>query len=132
MIVLDIRKLSVVSKRKKLLNAVSLQVERGQAVCILGKNGAGKSTLMRALAGFYPHFEGDVIVAGQSLRHHPRKTYMQGLGGIIESPALYEHLSVVENLQVIACYYPKAAGKERKPTDKRKQAAFIAWSDLRS
>ncbi|GIV40475.1 MAG: hypothetical protein KatS3mg033_2275 [Thermonema sp.] len=110
MSILDIRKLSVNHSGKQLLKNIVLQVPSGQAVCILGKNGAGKSTLMRALTGFYPHFEGDAIVAGCSLRHHPRRKYMQGIGGIIETPALYDHLSVEENLRVVAQYYPKETG----------------------
>lgn len=54
---------------KPSLNGISLQVEEGEFLAIVGNNGAGKSTLCYALAGFVPHyfkgkFEGQVLVAG--------------------------------------------------------------------
>ena len=57
------------------LEDVSLRVEEGEVVCVLGPSGGGKSTLLRALAGLVPHFHGGsfagrVEVAGLDTRHH--------------------------------------------------------------
>ncbi|MDR2615243.1 MAG: ABC transporter ATP-binding protein/permease [Oscillospiraceae bacterium] len=50
------------------LRGVSLKIEKGQKVCVVGRNGAGKTTLVRLLTGLYSDFEGDILYNGKSFR----------------------------------------------------------------
>ncbi|MGH2351362.1 MAG: ABC transporter ATP-binding protein, partial [Chloroflexota bacterium] len=59
------------------LDGVSLQIERGEYVALLGPNGAGKSTLLRLLAGLLAAHAGHILLAGQPLRRHSRRTLAQ-------------------------------------------------------
>lgn len=53
----------------KALRGVSLQVNRGEIVALLGENGAGKSTLIKILVGIYTPDSGQVMVDGTTYRH---------------------------------------------------------------
>jgi iron complex transport system ATP-binding protein len=49
---------------------LTLEVRRGQLVCLIGPNGAGKSTLLRTIAGFHPPLKGNVEINGRDIRLH--------------------------------------------------------------
>ena len=51
----------------KALEGVSLQVQRGQMVCLLGANGAGKSTTLNCISGVVPLRGGDITLDGESI-----------------------------------------------------------------
>ena len=80
------------------VDAVSLEVERGELVSLLGPNGAGKSTLMDMIAGVVRPDQGDVWVMGHSLRQAPMAV-RAALGVVPQDLALYPDLSARENLQ---------------------------------
>jgi branched-chain amino acid transport system ATP-binding protein len=61
---LSIRNVEAKYKDLVVLHDVSLEVEKGTVVAILGQNGAGKSTLLKVLMGLVPHTKGDVIAEG--------------------------------------------------------------------
>ncbi|QNL49762.1 ABC transporter ATP-binding protein [Olivibacter sp. SDN3] len=77
----------------KALNKVSINIEAGQIVGLLGRNGAGKTTLFRILCGLIKADEGRVSIA--STREKP-------IGGIIEKPGLYNYLNAYDNLKIFA------------------------------
>ena len=66
---LEIKNLHVEVEGKKILNGLSLTVNKGQVAAIMGPNGSGKSTLAYVLAGKpgYEATEGDVLLDGQSI-----------------------------------------------------------------
>jgi energy-coupling factor transport system ATP-binding protein len=73
------------------LREVSLQVEEGEFLAIIGANGAGKSTLCYTLTGFVPHFfhgemEGQVHVAGLETREHPLEDIVVVAGLVFQNP----------------------------------------------
>ena len=81
------------------LHGVSLSVDAGETVCVVGSNGAGKSTLLRAVMGSQPVFEGRIFYMGQEI--HRLKTEQVVHLGIIyvpEEKMLFRPLSVEENL----------------------------------
>jgi iron complex transport system ATP-binding protein len=65
--VFEIRDASVVRGGRSLLDAVSLTVDAGELLVVLGENGAGKSTLLRLLAGDFEPDRGSVLLNGRSL-----------------------------------------------------------------
>src|SRR3954468_6362908 len=67
----------------RLLDRVSLQIERGERVCLLGRNGEGKSTLLRLIRGEIPPDEGEVIrQQGLRIARLPQEV-PQGRGGSV-------------------------------------------------
>ncbi|HTZ43223.1 MAG TPA: ATP-binding cassette domain-containing protein [Jatrophihabitans sp.] len=80
---------------------LDLVVRTGEIFGFLGPNGAGKTTTMRMLVGLIAPTAGSVAVLG-----HPAGSAasVAGLGALIESPALYPHLSGRDNLRVLARY----------------------------
>ncbi|MDH5605993.1 MAG: ABC transporter ATP-binding protein [Anaerolineae bacterium] len=88
------------------LRGVSLQVEKGQIVSILGANGAGKTTTLRAISGLLVTQEGAVTRGGIEFKGErieklaPEDVVKRGLIQVLEGRRLYRHLTVEENLIV--------------------------------
>lgn len=78
---------------------VSLVVERGEAVALIGANGAGKTTLLRALAGLLPVWHGAVRLRGRDLAGlPPHKRVAAGIVMVPEGRQLFPGMTVRENL----------------------------------
>ncbi len=85
------------------LQGVSLGVEQGQVVALLGRNGVGKTTLIRSLIGFTPPREGRVIFKGTDItRLPPFRAVAMGMGLVPQGRRIFPSLSVQENLLVAA------------------------------
>ena len=83
------------------LFGISLHVEEGEAVSIIGANGAGKSTLLKSIAGLVPPSAGDVRFDSRSLRNHaPHARVSVGVSLVPEGRRIFPSLSVDENLQI--------------------------------
>src|SRR5512143_3232788 len=81
------------------LDRVSFSLSPGQFTALLGPNGAGKTTLFQVLTGLFSADEGEVIVAGQSLRQHTVAA-LRHIGVVFQQPALDLDLTVRRNLQL--------------------------------
>jgi branched-chain amino acid transport system ATP-binding protein len=89
------------------LHGVSLQVEAGEIVALLGANGAGKTTLMRTLAGVVEARGGTIALDGQALTALPAAARVdRGLAMVPEGRLLFPGLTVEENLR-IGAYAPR-------------------------
>jgi ribose transport system ATP-binding protein len=81
------------------LDGVSLTVQRGEVLALIGENGAGKSTLMKILAGIYPPDSGELRLEGRPLRlARVADALAQGIVLIHQELNLAENLSVAANL----------------------------------
>ena len=71
----DVKKLSFSypSDERKILDGVSLELEKGQVLCILGPNGAGKTTLLNCMAGLLCPKTGDILLCGKNLHEMKAK-----------------------------------------------------------
>ena len=80
------------------LHGVSLSVEEGQAVSLLGANGAGKTTTLRAISGTVRR-SGDVVFAGRRINRRPPEAVARlGVSHVPEGRGIYGELSVWENV----------------------------------
>jgi len=90
------------AKNRKVLDDISLNIPKGSIYGFLGPNGAGKSTTMRLLTGIIPEQGEEAIY----LFNEPLKKQLPEVfhktGALVESPALYLHLSAINNLRYIA------------------------------
>ena len=82
----------------RVLDGVSISVDRGEVVGLLGPNGAGKTTLVNTLSGYEQTDGGSVMLDGQSLdRMAPAGRARAGLARTFQSARLFSGLSVAEN-----------------------------------
>jgi general nucleoside transport system ATP-binding protein len=78
---------------------VDFDVEKGEIHALLGENGAGKSTLMKILYGLYQPDEGEIRIAGQSIRlTSPAEAIAQGIGFVSQHFSLVPRFTVTENV----------------------------------
>ncbi|MGA4330369.1 ABC transporter ATP-binding protein [Ralstonia nicotianae] len=84
------------------VDGVNLEVGYGELFGLIGHNGAGKSTLFRMMLGLIPVSEGEIHVAGASLRTAAFRAARRRIGYLPENLALYDNLSGLETLRFFA------------------------------
>jgi branched-chain amino acid transport system ATP-binding protein len=103
----------------QVLRGVSLEVDDGRIVALLGANGAGKTTTLKAISGLLKTEEGEVTDGsvdfdGQRIdRYGPEDIAAMGISQVMEGRRVLEHLSVEENLLVGAYRRKDRAGVKR-------------------
>lgn len=84
-----------------ILFGVSLNVPKGQIVCLLGRNGAGKSTTMRSIMGLTPPREGIIRFKGETITgKKPYQLARQGIGYVPDDRRVFADLTVGDNLEI--------------------------------
>ncbi len=97
----------------KALKGISLSVEEGKIVTLIGANGAGKSTTMKTIMGVMKPNEGDILFEGQSIRE--KKPYQIVSAGVVlvpEGRQILQSMTVQENLEMGAYQRKDKAGIE--------------------
>ena len=85
----------------EVLHGVSLSVEEGEIISVLGANGAGKTTFLRTVSGVLPTWTGTVTFDGRVLGQLAvERRAMLGLGHLPEGRGIFQNLSVRENLDL--------------------------------
>jgi simple sugar transport system ATP-binding protein len=81
------------------LTNVSLSIERGEVVGLMGDNGAGKSTLVKIVSGNFPPSEGTIAMEGHKVHfHRPTDARAQGIEVVYQDLALCDNLTAAENV----------------------------------
>ena len=99
--VLDAQGLQTFYGKSHILHGVSVTVNEGEIVTLLGRNGAGKSTTLRSLVGLTPAREGRITIFGQDTTSwSPHRIAALGVGFVPEGRRIFANLTVDENLRV--------------------------------
>ncbi len=78
---------------------VSIHLNRGEILCLVGENGAGKSTIMKILYGLEPATGGEIYVKGEKVHFHtPSDAMARGIGMVQQHFMLFENMTVAENI----------------------------------
>ncbi len=95
------------------LRNVSLHVNPGEMVALLGANGAGKTTLMKIVSGLHPPTKGKLFFSGQNIAGLPAERVLRlGVGQVPEGRQIFAPLSVLDNLLLGAYVRFKGEGKK--------------------
>ncbi|MFC1821618.1 ABC transporter ATP-binding protein [Thermodesulfobacteriota bacterium] len=93
------------------LTDITLEVDRGEIVCLLGSNGAGKSTLVKAICGALRPASGRIIFEDKEIQgKSPNKVMGTGIAVVPENRRVFPQLSVTDNL-VVGAYVHRRDGK---------------------
>jgi branched-chain amino acid transport system ATP-binding protein len=114
---LDVEDIVVAYGPVSALKGVSLHVDAGEVVALLGSNGAGKSTMLGAICGIVPFSSGGIRFMGESLgRLKPFRIVRKGVALAPEGRRIFGDLTVLENLDVgaYALNDPQAKGENLK------------------
>ncbi|MGI1826206.1 ABC transporter ATP-binding protein/permease [Lactiplantibacillus plantarum] len=101
----DIRKAYTLNHQENvILKGINLNFERGEFISILGESGGGKSTLMNIIGGLDHHYDGDVLLDGQSLRsmnvRQMDRYRRETIGFIFQNFNLVSYLTVLDNVML--------------------------------
>lgn len=100
-LLLEMKNVSTVYGNLKMLNNVSIEIERGKCVSLLGSNGAGKSTLIKAILGLVKVINGNIYFENRDITK--LKTYERVALGISIAPEgkrIFPKMTVLENLKM--------------------------------
>ena len=98
---LEVTDMTVGYGRIEALHTISLTVDEGELVTLIGANGAGKTTTMRAISGVHPLTRGSIIFDGQDVTK--MKPHLRVHAGIIQAPegrGVFAGMTVMENLEM--------------------------------
>jgi branched-chain amino acid transport system ATP-binding protein len=99
--ILEVKQINTFYGTSHILFDVSLTVDSGEIVCLLGRNGAGKTTTMRSIMGLTPPKSGSVHFHGEELRGRPPHHIAQkGMGYVPDNRLIFPDLTVRQNLEI--------------------------------
>ena len=86
--------------KMEILHEFSLEVGRGQSLCLIGPNGAGKSTVLHSIFGFTNIFSGKISISGKDVTHltPSQKLGEAGIAYILQDKSVFPQMTVEENL----------------------------------
>ena len=100
---LDVQGIHTYYGLSHILFDVSLKVDKGQVVCLLGRNGAGKTTTLKSIMGVTPPSRGRIRFAGEDIRGTaPYQLARKGMGWVPDDRRIFADLTVGENLEIAA------------------------------
>ena len=104
MSLLELRQVESYYGNVQALKGVSLHVNAGEIVTLLGANGAGKSTTLRSISGLVSVTRGDILFEGQSILKLPaEKIVSAGIAQVPEGLVIGQSLQIERNPNSIAC-----------------------------
>lgn len=97
------------------LKGISLEVNEGEIVTLIGANGAGKSTTLRTISGLLHPKQGKILLSGKDISQmDPHKIVQAGVGHVPEGRGIFPKLTVKENMEMGAFTIDDPAEVERR------------------
>jgi len=114
---LELQQLTVAYGEARAVWDVSLNVAKGELLCVVGPNGAGKTTLVNTVAGILKPMAGRIVMDGKDISLlAPHKFCEAGIALVPEGRRLFTGMTVAENLD-IGSYLPAAKARRRETLD---------------
>lgn len=100
---LSVERINVAYGHARVLSDVSLNLEQGERVFVVGRNGAGKTTLLKTIAGFLTPTEGSIRLENEKTNDlSPEQMAMHGVRYVYQDKRVFTRLTVRENIQLAA------------------------------
>lgn len=113
------------------LNDISLKLNRGEFVTIVGSNGAGKSTLFNMICGTYLQDKGSIVLDGEDISFMPEHKRAKMIGRVFQDPmkGTAPHMTIEENLALAysragSGFFTQAVGKKKRELFREKVSTF--------
>ena len=98
---LEVKAIHTFYEEAHILHGVSLQVEKGETVSLLGRNGAGKTTTLRSIMGLTPARTGQILFQGEDItKLMPHLIARKGIGWVPDNRRIFPTLTVQRNLEM--------------------------------
>jgi branched-chain amino acid transport system ATP-binding protein len=124
---LSIRNIDAYYGRIRALGGISLEVDEGEIVTLIGANGAGKSSTLRCICGALRVRGGEIIYKGMPIHRLPaEKVVAAGIGHVPEGRKIFPRMTVEENLEIGAYLV-----KDRAAIEERKERGFDLFPILK-
>jgi branched-chain amino acid transport system ATP-binding protein len=100
-VILDVRAIDTYHGLGHILHGLSLHVDDGEVVALLGRNGAGKTTTMRSITGLTPPRSGQIVYRGENIAGlPPHRIAQRGVALVPETRGIFSYLTARENLEI--------------------------------
>ena len=114
--------LNVFYGESHILRDISMEVQDGQVVCLMGRNGVGKTTLLKTIMGLLKPHTGHMYLHDQEVtKQSPDRRVAQGIAYVPQGRELFPHLTVEENLRL---------GFEARQSPKNQKTAELAYEEV--
>lgn len=98
---LEVEAIDTFYEEAHILHNVSLKVEKGETICLLGRNGAGKTTTLRSIVGLTPAKTGQILFKGEDItKLMPHIIARRGIGWVPDNRRIFPTLTVQRNLEI--------------------------------
>jgi len=114
--ILEVQSIQTFYGHSHILQGISLDVHRGEVVCLLGRNGVGKTTTLRSIMGLTPPRSGSIRFQGQEIAgRKPYEIARLGIGYVPDDRRIFPELTVRQNLEMVRWVLPSEgpAGSSR-------------------
>lgn len=127
--ILEVQDLVTAYGLSRVIHGISLEIEPGEVVCLLGRNGAGKTTTLRSIMGLTPPRTGRVTFKGEEITgRQPFAIARLGIGYVPDDRRIFADLTVEENLEIVR----RVTRREGRWTRERVYQLFPLLRELRA